>query len=282
MPDHETEAVSHGSDADVLADVALAAADPSPLDPSVLYHVVLPRGGRGEVIDLTSKLQAHLAAPKRARGTVVLDTVDSLTAYVTRHSDPEHTTVWVHERQGRIEAVINDHAPDAAAWGDHRAVLSLQPTPEWQHWTAHDTKLLSQVAFAEHIEDGMAEIVEPDGATMLELAQSIQATTEASFRSATRLSDGQVGFRYDEETTATAGRSGQLEIPQTFELGLAPYVGEDRYTLRARLRYRVGSGNLTIGYRLDRPHEITRDAIAQIAQRLAETFPSVYLGTPRS
>lgn len=140
--------------------------------------------------------------------------------------------------------------------------------------------MMTQVEFAEHIEAGLEEIIEPEAASMLELAQNFHATTDATFRSSTRLQSGEQRLQYDEEVKASAGASGDMTVPTAFLLGLAPFVGEDPYKLAARLRFRVNGGRLTLGYVLDRPDRVRRDAIEQIAERLGVRFPNSYVGTP--
>ena len=79
---------------------------------------------------------------------------------------------------------------------------------------------------------------------------------------------------------AAAGRSGQIEVPSTFVLMVAPFIGEEDVQLAARLRFRVGGGRLTLGYVLDRPHVAVRDALERITDRLSEKFPNTYVGEP--
>jgi uncharacterized protein YfdQ (DUF2303 family) len=259
-----------------IVETAQEAATPNKLDPNVLYGVVVPQGSTVETIKPDER---YGEAPKSVRGSYAAMTVESLIAYVNSHAT-DATTIWVHPTEGRIEAVLNDNARDAAAWGDHRATLTLIRTPEWLFWLNANGNLMPQASFAEHMEDGIKEIVEPDAATMLEIAQSIQAKTKVSFRSATRLSDGEVQMQYDEETEAKAGRKGDLTIPSEFVLAIAPFVGEDPYRVNARLRYRINQGELRIGYRLERPDDIVRDALKQIADRLSKEFGNVYMGSP--
>lgn len=120
--------------------------------------------------------------------------------------------------------------------------------------------MLAQTAFAEHVEESLLDITAPPAADMLEIAQSFQATTKVAFESGHRLNSGQQQLTYVEETGAKAGRKGELTIPQTFELALAPFEGSATYKVSARLRYRIGDGQLRIGYFLDRPEEVLRSA----------------------
>jgi uncharacterized protein YfdQ (DUF2303 family) len=241
---------------------------------------VVPEGGRLELIDIQAPRASHDPRPARMTGTVETDTAESFKAAVSEHASP-CTTVWVDRDARRIVAVINDHGPDPE-WGDHRVLLKLAHTPEWSHWAGLDGKLVDQLEFAEHIEDGVGEIVTPAAADMLEIAQSIHAHTQASFRSANRLHDGQVRVAYDETIDAKAGQSGDLSIPAEFELAVAPFVGGEPYRVRARLRYRVQGGTLRIGYKLDRPHVVVLDALDGITEDISGSFERVYQGRPRA
>lgn len=269
--------IGASTEAAIVAALAQEAADPNELDAAKTYSVIVPDGGQVHLLDL----EERLPAPLRTRGTYRPATVDALISHVDRHFDKDHTTVWVHPTSGRVIAVFNDVAATGeTGWGDHRSQLDLQHTPEWLFWKAWDGELLTQIAFAEHVEDGVKEIVEPPAADMLELAQSFHAESSASFRSATRLQDGTVQVQYDEKLDAQAGRSGQMTIPTEFTLAIAPFLGEDPYRVTARLRYRLAAGQLKLGYRLERPGDVVRDALSQIADRLTDKFEHVFVGEP--
>jgi uncharacterized protein YfdQ (DUF2303 family) len=243
-------------------------------------HVaVVPAGARAEVLDL----ERFAFAPRRPHGNYKAATVDAFVKFVERHASDDDTTVWVHPTDGTIRAVLNDHARggDQARWRDFVADLELRETEEWRHWLKRDGTLGGQEEFAEHIEEGITEIARPEGATLMEIAQTFHATTSANFRQATRLRDGRVQMRYDEEVQAAAGQSGELAVPDEIVLLLAPYVGEEAVEITARLRYRLGGGKLRIGYKLDRPERVKREALESIASQIGDAFGDrVFLGAP--
>ena len=267
------------TDAAVIAANAQAAVELKEVDLSKEYVAVIPEGGHLQELDL-DRLRPN---PRRAEGIVQMQTVGAFQRFVERHDRPEETTLWVDGEEKEVIAVVDDHTNATPGWRRHRAILQLKTTPAWDHWLGRDGRLMSQEDFAEHIEDGLADIVEPDGATMLEIAQSIQGTANANFKSAKRLANGQIGVEYTEEVRATAGTHGDLEIPERFNLGIAPFVGEDAYEVQARLRYRVRNGDLVLGYRLDRPGDVLEDAVGGIADRLGQRFglERVFVGRPR-
>lgn len=267
-----------GGNAQAIIDTARQAMLPDQLDLDTVYAYTVPPGGDIKVIDL----EKSLPTPRRTKGIYKLSTTAGFISFVgDQEALDGRRTVWVDDKSFQITALLNDATSMDPAWRDHRAVLALQKTPEWEHWAKLDGKLVDQQAFAEHIEDGLEEIREPDSATMLEIAQSFFATTTADFRSAARLSNGQVKYQYDEDVKASAGGKGELEVPQQFTLAIAPFVGEVPYSVTARLRYRLVSGDLKIGYKLDHPERVLRDALQLIADGLLEKFPgAVFLGEP--
>lgn len=268
----------------IAAGTAVAEPHPLPLDaPSSL---VIPEGFEHVIVHPEDEF-AHLKpTPARVTGDVNVDDVDSLLAYIDRHGDDD-ATIWADADSGKFRAVLNDHARrnaegERAGWGDHRAHLQLRTTPEWDFWMRLDGKLVEQDDFAEHIEDGQRELHSPDPATMLDIAQSFQATSGASFKKATRVQDGQVQLNYTEDVQAAAGAGGDIAIPATFQLAIAPYVGCPAYAVTARFRWRLRGAMLTLGYKLDRPEDVKRDAIKALVEKVREAHGDrVFLGRPR-
>lgn len=270
----EGQPVDVASDAAAVISVAQQAAVPNELDPDKPIGIVVPPGGQL----LQPDLSAWRDHPSRKTGVYHPATVEAFGEYVSDKSDPEALTVWVHPTNGKVVAILDDHTPEDAGWREWRADLSLAFTAEWLYWTAQDRKMLSQVDFAEHIEGGLEEIAVPDGAELLEIAQTFQMTSGANFRSSIRLSTGQQQFQYDEDGQATAGLTGQLAVPTQILLVVAPFFGEHPSRINARLRFRLNSGKLTLGYMLDRPEVVVRDALERVAETLGEKFDHTYVG----
>lgn len=256
----------NGSDEQAIIDVAMQATEQIQVEPGYLAVTQVAPGCTLAVIDLERKLPA----PRRKKGTVHLHTAESFSAYVQAHDEGAATTLYGDIDNSRVTAVLNGHEnrheadgaqPVAAAgWGDHRAILDLRLTTEWEAWNRISGKQLEQVAFAEFIEDHVADCVEPAGAEMLELAQTFEATVGVDFASATRLTSGQRQLTYKETIEARVGQQGQMQVPEAVRLGIKVYEGGDPYELRARLRFRILGGALKIGVVLDRPDLVLRDA----------------------
>lgn len=247
------------NEAQSIIDAATRAATPAALAPGRWHTVVVPDGSSLTVLDGEER-----DAPLYKRGVYRFLDGDSLVRYVRKHGHTGSET-WIDSTTYSITAVLDANMEATPGRERHRAVFQAQLTEAWQAWAALDGKLLSQTEFAEHIEGRDVDVIEPTSADMLELAQSFKATTSVTFEASKRLSDGQRQFEYRESIDAKAGRAGRLDIPEAFSLALRPFEGAAVFKVRARLRYRLTEGALRIGYALERPEDILREAFGSVA-----------------
>jgi uncharacterized protein YfdQ (DUF2303 family) len=201
-----------------VIDIAQQAAKPEALETGNYYVVTTAAGVQR--VDLTGP--EHTGKPPRKSGTTTVRDATSFTAYFEKHAD-EHTEVYADAERLTVTAVLDAHTKDEARWSGHRLTLSLRQTEAWKQWLALDGKLQGQEQFAEFLEDHLPELRNPSAAEMLEIAQSIQATSNVDFQSGIRLSSGQRQIQYVETATAKAGQKGQLTIPEVFTIGLVPF-----------------------------------------------------------
>jgi uncharacterized protein YfdQ (DUF2303 family) len=271
-----TELSSTNGEAQTIVDTTLRSAPPAELEPGKVYAFHTASGVHK--IDLTGP--EHTGTPPRKTGTTTVRDAASWIAYWEKHADT-NSEVYADSERLTVTAVLDAHTEDAARWSGHRLMLSLRQTDAWKQWLQYDGKLLGQEQFAEFLEDHLPELLEPSSADMLEIAQSIQATTKVDFQSGTRLATGQRQLQYVETTTAKAGQKGQLTIPETFVVGLIPFEGSEGYRLTARLRYRIEGSGLRMGYKLERPGDIQRTAFADVVAAIGEQIDApVMNGVP--
>ena len=276
------------TDMQTIVDTAQEAVEPKliPTDDGVkrLYSVIVPNGADHVIVDVEQRLTPYLARPRRKTGRVGFTDPASLVGYLAKHKMPE-TEAFADADAGTITAVINAHEGYAegdepsdspaysglAGWGDHTATLTLRATDDWTHWTENDGKWFSQTEFAEFIEQHLPCCVSPDGATMLELAQTFKATKAVKFEQSKRLKSGETKLEYREDIEAKAGSRGSLDIPDEIALALAPFERGEAYRVTARLRYRIiNDGLLALSYVLIRPRDVLLDAFGQSAAAIAD------------
>lgn len=279
---NDTELIAATDSIQAVIDTATRAADPAELDAATRFHsVVTPAGGEHHVVDvdrLAWQLQQERAKtldrPQRKTGVYRVHNAASFLAFVEKHGD-EGTEIWADTTTATVTGVLNAHETsenneNSARWEDHRVVFAVIQTDAWKAWLAHDGKYLSQQDFAEHLEDRAIDVVEPSAADLLELAQTFKATIGVNFESSKRLSSGEAQLEYRETVDARAGKAGQMAIPETFKIAVRPFEGADLFGVTVRLRYRIADGALRLGYRLDRPTDVMREAFLGVVEAIDE------------
>lgn len=252
---------------DALIEVALNSAEPSELTPGKVYGWLSPTSGRVEKIDLTG--DEYRAAPARKTGTTVVRDVESFGQYWDKHADGDFAEVYADDTLDTVTAVLNAHGSTVAGWGDHRLAYKLRRTSTWQTWAGHDRDLMGQTEFAEMLEDNLNSIVQPDGAELLELAQTFTANTQVAFKSGALLANGSRELIYSENVEASGGRGGKkIVIPKEIVLALAPYEDNDPMPVTARFRYRINDGHLRLGYVLNGVDEILSQAFTSVVEQV--------------
>ena len=271
------------AESEIVRDLALRTAAPTRAEAGS-HYVWRDEDGSLRTLDLTG------AMPARRTGTVTVRNVAAFGAYFAKHADAA-SEVYGDLEAAKITAVLDAHRgsdhgdgePDASArWQQHRLVLELKTTQAWDAWLEYDRQMRPQVAFAEFLEDNYRDLA-PEGtvraADLLEVAQSFTASTKTLFESGQRLRSGDIEIVLSEQTTATAGKQKKIEIPEEFQLAIAPYEDCGRALISARFRYRAKDGSLALGYFLNQPERVREDAVREVAERVADaTEREVWLG----
>ncbi|MCO1574998.1 YfdQ family protein [Crossiella sp. SN42] len=237
--------------------------------------IVVTRIRHDERVVVTD-LENHLTEPVAPRGQALLREHKHFAAYVNRLAKPASTTLWAERTAATVTAILDDHVSHVTAgWREHRVVLDLVHDLDWKTWQKYDGKLLSQHELADLLESLAHTVVSPDAATMIEVATSFRAKRNVSFDSAVRLDSGDTQLTYAEETTATAGRKGNIEVPSQFLLRLPVFEGSEPADLLARLRYRIDGGRLYIGYALHRPDVVVTAAFERVLAEIHKDCPDL-------
>lgn len=268
MP-YEAELTGTAGDAAAIIDTARKSVQPYQVDDGADLYIIRTGSGDPKLLDVEATRNLYRDHPRRISGHPTVDTHTAFEQYVKRHETPE-IELWADERRNTVTAVFDSHTSEQAGWGEHRVTLQLRTTLDWQTWAGHSGKMMPQGAFAEFIEDNVVNVVNPTAADMLELAQSFQAKSGVVYESSRFLDSGHRQLEYREQVDAKAGRKGQLDIPTEIELALQPFVGLDTYRVKARFRYRIHDGDLTLGYKLDRPDDVLLTAFGNVVEQVGD------------
>ena len=215
---------------------------------------------------------AEVLAPRRIRRKVAASDIRGLVDYVNTYK-LEQTHIYAGPADAPcLRANIDDHGEphlDAdegvPSHCTHVAHYACPATHEWKTWLASNKKQMTQVQFAEFIQDNLRDIVLPSGADMLNMVTVFQDHSSAKMQSATNLKNGRVQIQFIEKEEV-----GSMAFPDLVKLGLPVFEGvvtdkgPVRYAVEARLRYRIkrddDKGELVLWYELDRPDLAMRQA----------------------
>jgi len=245
---------------DHIANLAVAGVETRTIEN--VPHIIVPPGHN------VQSFEKLLPKPLRLQERLQIQNVVSFIDYFQLFSN-DATIIFADENAETITAVFDYHQPNNPSHCEHKATLKLVNSDEWKAWLGNNTKQLSQRQMAEFIEDNIKDVVNPDGATLLEVAKTLQATKKLSFRSSQELQNGQVQLTYNEEIEGQAGPSGQLQIPKEIVIGLRVHKGQEAYSVTARLRYRIAeNGALSFSYHINNVEKILEDAFATVLQQV--------------
>lgn len=250
-----------------------------------LPFVIVPPGFDVQTLPVAS-------VPPRPRGTALLRDAKSFVAWVKRHTDDDTTTLWATLDPATFLCVVDDHlsaqaVPDPkdnearANWRQFRGLFAVPASREFRLWQANDRKDMSQLAFAEFLQDNLPDVIDPPGADLLTLALNFETASRGTFKSAQRLQDGSATFTYQIDQND----GGNVTLPAQITISIPIFENEAPRELTARLRHRTkdgeGSPRLMIRYELVRPHVALENAFRETWQTIeAGTGRAIFLGWP--
>ena len=226
--------------------------------------------------------------PPRRTGTVKLSDAASFLEYWKRQASPA-SYIYGSMQPAQFIAVFDEHDSNPvvlkqADWREHRALYTLQHSDEWMVWTKRSGQPFDgNEAFAYWLEENLFDIAKPDPAKFMDVALNIRVKQGQVFGNKVNLTDGNLVLEYANQVDAQAGAGGKLAIPEKFEISIPVFKGLEspKYTVEARFRYRLNSGQLSLRYDLVRPAKVMekafKDLLAEI-QTVSKT--TVLFGSP--
>jgi uncharacterized protein YfdQ (DUF2303 family) len=223
-------------------------------------------------------LEQFLPEPRNITENHTFNSVASFTEYLKRFASQE-SVIFADEDRRLFLAIIDYHSSINAAkpeWCKHQIRYSCTLSREWKKWTDSNGKNIEQSVFAEFLEDRAQDIVSPDGSELLEMALKFKVIRQAEFGSAIRLNTGEFQFQYNEEN-----QRGTIELPEMITIALSPFHNGAKYEVKARLRYRLKEGNLTLSYHLINPERFVEDAFREVITSIKTEIDdiSIYEGS---
>lgn len=213
--------------------------------------------------------------PRKSAPRVVTDTASFLAEIDRRPLIEGRSTVWGSRQYGTVTAIYDELYTDATAEYTRRAdavVLQFVPDPDWATLlTAADGEYHGQEEFGDLVEQAGHLIVSHPAAELIEIIDSIRASSKGSFESTIKRATGSQTLSYSEEVNTTAGSvTRPLEVPREITLSARPFEDYPRVDVTCWLRLRITQGRLYLAL-IPKPYShLVRDAWTQVTSDLAE------------
>lgn len=233
-----------------------------------------------ELKSIKALIDEYRLTPERMKGTATALTLLSFIDMVNRAKDTSSVVFAEHsvtkeQQSASMTAVLNYNnigSDDSAArYGDHVVKYAFPYSVEWTAWMGKNGKTMTQMEFAEFLEDRILDITDasdlsassdPDPrknslieisaklqsayaspTDLMEVARGLEVHAESVVSSGVRLPSGEMKISYDEKHTGADGKP--LTVPSLFLIGIPVFDRGAAYRLPVRLRYRLGGGKVS-------------------------------------
>ena len=134
---------------------------------------------------------------------------------------------------------------------------------------------MNQIEFGLFLENNIhciaAEGNAVSGAELLAMVLAFEETRKSEFKSVQRLQDGTMAFAFADEQSG----GGKARLPEEITLGIQPFRNGDFYQIKARVRYRIKDGALTLWYELINPEKVIESAFNSTIEKLKTNIANV-------
>lgn len=251
-------------------------------------HFVLEHGR--EFLALPDRFKLHDVTdperlPKYAEARSTVDDRASMSAFVNRFATPR-TVIFADLDASQIIARLDWHSASERIAEDgyvspwpghckHSVTLALRVSEEFSRWNKFEGEMHPQADFAAFLEENAEDITDPEPASIIEISRDLEAVQGVTFKSRTRLENGDHAFVYETETRT----KGEVQVPREFRLSIPLFHGEAPVEIRCALRWRVNAGGLLLGFQWRRVEYQRQAQFRELATLIAdETGCPVFFG----
>jgi len=233
----------------------------------------------GFVVPLPAGYGVHKVPPLeqpllRVRQAVTLHDRDSFIAYVNEFKRPI-SRIFAEpgflSTTGTpvIKAVLDYHDPDGIAGPDgeveaapqphhaaHVAVYSPRYSDQWLRWQQACTEPLSQVEFAELIEECREDIRQPLAAELLDIVRTFKVSKKTNYDSLVYQRDGSVKLDFSDQVDKSGSA---ILLPEQMMLGIPVFYRGSMFAVPLFIRFKVNQG-VTFSLKIDRADRFEDEA----------------------
>lgn len=148
-----------------------------------------------------------------------------------------------------VSVIFDYHEKDKAHWCKNRAEFHLRSNSRWAEWSRNNDTWIEQRRFADMLDSGLEEIIEPNQSEIIDLIKNFRATSNQEVVAGEQ--PGGTTFSYSKEVKGGHKKT-DVVLPNEMQICIRPFDGidvlnddlakEDQisyYNLRATLAFRV-------------------------------------------
>lgn len=238
-------------------------------------------------------------APSRRKGEAKADTLASFIAMANRAKDADSVLFGraAMPNPSLLAVIDYNRADGGPRFGQHRIRYDFPLTYEFSAWMTRDGAPMEQLAFANFLEDHVAELAAPTDAErslyeplfkarfatpieLIQLSRELEVHVGQKVKRQERLQTGERVIEFTAEHLDAKG--GKVDIPGIFMLSVPAFVDGAAVRIPARLRYRV-SGDVVWTYLLYRPEFFLREQVQHdLADAAKQTGLPAFEGSPEA
>lgn len=282
--------------------------EPKMVEAGGITFAVMPNGQK--LVSIKPLLDEYLTRPERKRGVARLTTVQSLIDITNRFKDG-NSAIFVKfgvEGQGESLTTVfdyNEATPEGSPrFGEHMAVYDFPKTEKWKTWLGMSKEKISQIEFANFIEENILDLLAPPSAEdkseaaeniravskklglaiagpekLLELARGLSIFEGAKATNVVNTSSGEIQIEFTTEHRDASGQ--RFSPPGLFLIGVQIFEDGPAYRIPVRLRYRLQNGQIAWIYEILNAQQYVRDAITDtVALAKEKTDLPLFFGMP--
>lgn len=215
------------------------------------FDTYIPAVIAGELAEIKS-LEELGERPLRVRERRSFDDLRGFVAYV---NDYKTDATRCFAGKSELRAHFDYHDKDAPAWDAHQAYYQIQPSQRWREWEGAHNRWMSQRDFADFLDSGLNEIVEPAQADVLTLVKNFRATINHDVQ--LEETPGGSNLQYTRKLKSGSTKQENIDIPEHVIIEIQPYDNlsvinpmiEDKekripaYKLRAKINWRLDTNH---------------------------------------
>lgn len=229
--------------------------------------IATPQGWQLSVLTSLAEKQ-FVQAPSAVERIQTVQNNESFDYYDRRFSD-ESSLYTVSRKRQQVTAYLDFHKdPATPARTAHKLIRQFSLSKSFQAWLNANKTQMSQVDFANFLEDRISDLSTSPGAptTQADLLNAVlqfKANQNSVVNAATNLTNGDVEFQFANNTSVTS-----TQFPTRLLLLIQVYEHGAQIEVPARLKFRLKEGVLTFWYELIRLEEFMETVFANEVELL--------------